>query len=205
MSTIVIVRKGDRAVMAADSLSTYGSLKFGHDYHAQSDKIQKIGANFVGIAGAAVHASVLASLARKHPKSLVFDNEAAIFDSLVRIHPILKKEFFLNADPEGDDPYEASRISFVVANASGIFGVGWWRTVSEYRRFWAIGSGSDYALGAMFAVYDRLETPEEIARVGVAAGAEFDNGSGMPMTLYSVDLNPSAPKKARGKRGAGRS
>lgn len=200
MSTIVIVKKGDRAVIAADSLATYGNLKFGHDYHAQPDKIQKIGHNFVGIAGAAVHTSVMLSLARKHPRTLVFDGTDAIFETLVKIHPILKKEYFLNPDAGDDDPYETSRMNFVIANPSGIFGVGSWRTVSEYNRFWAIGSGSDYALGAMFAVYDTLETADDIARAGVAAGAEFDDGSALPMTLYSVNLNsvvPPKPKRGR--------
>ena len=40
-----------------------------------------------------------------------------------------------------------------IANAHGIFGVYSMRDVIEYERFWASGSGGDYALGAMHALY----------------------------------------------------
>jgi ATP-dependent protease HslVU (ClpYQ) peptidase subunit len=192
MSTIVVVRKGGRAVIAADTLSSYGSLKFDSRYHARSDKIWKVGASYVAVAGPAVHESVLESLARRHPKTLSFKGASDIFETLLKIHPILKKEYFLNTDGDDDDPYETSRMNFVVANAYGVFGVGSWRTVSEYSRFWAIGSGYEFALGAMFAVYDAYDDPEDIARAGVAAGCEFDEGSGLPITTYSVELRESA-------------
>jgi ATP-dependent protease HslVU (ClpYQ) peptidase subunit len=63
-----------------------------------------------------------------------------------------------------------------------------WREVFEYDRFWAIGSGSSYALGAMYTVYDRLSTAEEIAEVRVSASCEFDDGTGLPFTIHSTKL-----------------
>jgi ATP-dependent protease HslVU (ClpYQ) peptidase subunit len=62
------------------------------------------------------------------------------------------------------------------------------REVHEFERFWAIGSGKAYALGAMFAVFDRMNDPEEIARVGVLASCEFDNACDLPIAVYSLDL-----------------
>ena len=62
------------------------------------------------------------------------------------------------------------------------------REVYEYSRFWATGSGSPYALGAMHAVYDRYDSVESIAQAGVMAGAEFDNASSMPMTRRVITL-----------------
>jgi ATP-dependent protease HslVU (ClpYQ) peptidase subunit len=59
--------------------------------------------------------------------------------------------------------------------------------VYEFERFWAIGSGRDYAIGAMHAVYDQLNT-EAIAKVGVETGCMFDVASSLPMTTYSVEL-----------------
>ena len=41
----------------------------------------------------------------------------------------------------------------------------------------------------MYAVYDRLEDPEEIARVGVLASCEFDNSCDLPITVYSLLLH----------------
>jgi ATP-dependent protease HslVU (ClpYQ) peptidase subunit len=60
------------------------------------------------------------------------------------------------------------------------------REVFEYTRFWAVGSGREYALGAMHAHYPRLKTAEAIARAGIEAGATFDRNSALPMTVYTV-------------------
>ncbi len=72
----------------------------------------------------------------------------------------------MKPDEEEDDPYESSQITALLANPNGIFfGVYSLREVYEYERFWAIGSGADYALGAMQAVYDNPKlSAADIAR-----------------------------------------
>ena len=65
------------------------------------------------------------------------------------------------------------------------------REVHEFEKFWAIGSGKPYALGAMYAVYDQLDDPEEIAKMGITASCEFDNACELPMSLYSLKLKNS--------------
>ena len=61
-----------------------------------------------------------------------------------------------------------------------------YRYVQEYTRFYANGSGSPYALGAIFARYDSDKSAEELARLGVEAGIEFDDGSALPITVCKV-------------------
>jgi len=73
-------------------------------------------------------------------------------------------------------------------NSNGIFGLYSLREVDQYSRFWAVGSGSEFALGAMHAAYDLMENSEQIARAGVTAGATFDNGSALPMSCYSIEV-----------------
>src|SRR6266540_2973034 len=68
----------------------------------------------------------------------------------------------------------------------GIFDVYSMREVFEYTKFWAAGSGREFALGAMYAQYPRLKSAAAIAQAGVEAGATFDKNSGLPMTLYTV-------------------
>jgi ATP-dependent protease HslVU (ClpYQ) peptidase subunit len=63
--------------------------------------------------------------------------------------------------------------------------------VFEYTQFWAAGTGREFALGAMQALYTRLRTAEEVARAGIEAGALFDKNSALPMTLYSVKYQPA--------------
>ena len=64
------------------------------------------------------------------------------------------------------------------------------REVFEYTRFWAVGSGREFALGAMNAMYGRLKTAEAIARVGIDAGCTFDKNSALPMSLFTLKARP---------------
>jgi ATP-dependent HslUV protease, peptidase subunit HslV len=75
-----------------------------------------------------------------------------------------------------------------VANPTGIFAVYSMREVFEFDRFWAIGSGRDFALGAMYTVYEKAKDATEVAQAGVDAGAEFDTGTSPPVTLHEVRL-----------------
>ncbi|MNT73489.1 hypothetical protein D3C72_2122000 [compost metagenome] len=60
----------------------------------------------------------------------------------------------------------------------------------SFDRFWGIGSGRNYALGAMHAVYDRPDLDAgEIARIGVDAGVEFDKSSAGPIEVHTVRLH----------------
>ncbi len=187
MSTIVAVRKGDSACIAADTLTTFGETRQANLYDRDSDKVHRFEDNYIGIVGSAAHHLVVQSLlsdASNHR----FDSRAAIFETFRYLHPILKEKYFLNPKESDEDPYESTQIDALLVNRYGVFGVYSLREVFEYSRFWAIGSGSEYALGAMFAVYDRLQSAEEIARVGIEAGAEFNTATALPLTSYSLKL-----------------
>ena len=76
----------------------------------------------------------------------------------------------------------------MIANGNGIFGVYSMREVFEYTRYWAVGSGREFALGAMQALYGRLRNSAAVAKAGIEAGAIFDRNSGLPMTSYTLPL-----------------
>ena len=188
MSTIVVVRKNNMACIAADSLTSFGDTKQAAEFVVKSDKIIQFADFYIGIVGSAAHQLVLTSLFHNHSNKIDFSDQMNIFETLKQIHPILKEEYFLNSKEEDDDPYESSRVDSLIINNQGIFGIYSLREVDEYTRFWAVGSGAEYALGAMFASYDSLDSAEEIARMGVEAGAKFDTASSLPMTSYSIEL-----------------
>jgi len=90
--------------------------------------------------------------------------------------------------PEEDkeDAVESSRMDVLIANPHGIFGVSGHRTVQEFSKFYAYGSGSYYALGSMFTSYDLPSMDAEtIAKKSVEAAAEFDDGTGEPVDVWS--------------------
>jgi ATP-dependent protease HslVU (ClpYQ) peptidase subunit len=187
MTTIVAVRKNEEIAIAADSLTTFGDTRLSSQYDRTSDKIVYYKGTYLGLCGSAAHQLVFQNLLAKH-NDLDFSTKAAIFETFRKLHPILKDQHFLNPKEEEDDPYESTQISALVANVHGIFGVYSMREVFEYTRFWAVGSGREFALGAMHAQYPRLKTAAAISKAGIEAGAAFDRNSGLPMTLYTVSL-----------------
>jgi ATP-dependent protease HslVU (ClpYQ) peptidase subunit len=188
MSTIVVVRKGRQACIAADSLTTYGDITLHASYERHHDKIIQHGDNHIGIVGSAAHEMVLRMALRDLPDA-DFSNRENVFSTFVKLHPLLKEHYFLNPKETEEDAYESSRIDALILNRHGIFGIYSLREVFAYNRFWAIGSGAEFALGAMHAVYDHLPNAEAIARTGVEAGAAFNNATALPLTLYSMTLD----------------
>src|SRR5690242_21402443 len=187
MTTIVAVRKNDEIAIAADSLTTFGDTRLSADFDRTSDKIVRYRDTYIGLCGSAAHQLVFESLLAKHG-DLDFSNKAGIFETFRKLHPILKEQHFLNPKEEEDDPYESTQITALVANRRGIFGVYSMREVFEYTRFWAAGTGREFALGAMQARYTQTKTAEAVARIGIEAGAKFDRNSALPMTLYTLPL-----------------
>ena len=116
-----------------------------------------------------------------------------VFETYSRVHAILKEKYFLNSKEDEDDPYESSQITSLVANPWGIFGVYSYREVFSFDRFWGIGSGRNFALGAMHAVYGQNKSAREIAEIGVQAGAEFDKSSSGPFRIFSLWANALPP------------
>ena len=193
MSTIVVVRKGRQACIACDTLITFGSRKQRGDYVLAPDKVFQYKDTFIGTVGYAVHNAVLQSYFARYPQNVDLETPEAIFETWRRMHKVLEDEYHLNPRTETDDPYATTRMSALLASPRGIFSVTPSRDVEGFPRFWAIGSGTDYALAAMFTVYDRLDDVEEIARAGISAAAEFDDGTELPAIAHRIQLAEETP------------
>jgi ATP-dependent HslUV protease subunit HslV len=198
MSTIVAAVKNGVACIAADSLTSFGDTKQSAEFVVNSDKILLLSNSstnadsnnltYMGIVGSAAHHLVMQNLVLDHADKIDLSDRMSIFITLKTIHPILKEEYFLNSKEEDEDSYESSRVDALIMNENGIFGLYSLREVEQYSRFWAVGSGSEFALGAMQTAYEIYDTAEQIAQAGVFAGATFDNASSLPMTSYTLKL-----------------
>jgi ATP-dependent protease HslVU (ClpYQ) peptidase subunit len=187
VSTIVAVLKNNIACIAADSLTSFGDTRQAAEFVTDYDKILQFGEHtHIGIVGSAAHHLVMQNLLEKHADKIDFSDRFAIFETMRLLHPILKDEYFLNSKEEDDDSYESSRVDALIVNPGGIFGLYSLREVDQYSRFWAVGSGAGFALGAMRVAYDLLDDAEAVARAGIEAGACFDTSSALPMTSYSL-------------------
>jgi ATP-dependent protease HslVU (ClpYQ) peptidase subunit len=199
MSTLVMVHKAGVGCMAADTLTSYGSRKRLARYAERPEKILDVAGSFIGLVGWCAHQSVLES-AFAHGLALPdIVNEADLFEFSRVLHCKLKKEYFLNTQEDADDPYESSQMMLYLLNRNGMFTLDSLRSVEQCHRFAAAGSGSSYALGAMYAAYEQGLSAEEIARIGVEAGIEFDHASQGPITLKRLDATHGQVRKLERK------
>ena len=187
MTTLVAVKTNGMAAIAADSLTTFGDTRLGRQYKGEHDKILEINGSFIGLCGSSAHPLVISSLLPKLEDARL-GSRMEVYETFRRLHPILKEQGYLNPKEDEDDPYESSQITALIVNSTGIYGVYSYREVFDYDRFWGIGSGRNFALGAMFAAYDRCKTAADVAKIGVEAGAEFDTATQGPIVLHTVKL-----------------
>lgn len=189
MTTVTVVRKDGVAAIAADTLIKWGSAKESASYIANHEKILRVGDSFLAVTGYATFKNILQDYFDHAPEEIRLDTPANIFRTWNRLHRFLKERYYLMPEEDKEDALESSRMDTLIANAHGIYGVAAHRTVQEFSKFYAYGSGADYALGAMFSVYANAGlTAEQIARHGVEAAAEFDDATSTPITSYTMRL-----------------
>jgi len=187
MSTLVMVERAGVACIAADTLTSFGSRKQSARYVERPEKILEVDGTYIGFVGWCAHQDVLESVFARGLKLPEFETEQDLFEFSRVLHVRLKDKYFLNTTEDTDDPYESSQMTLFFLNRHGMFGLYSIRSVERYRRFAAAGSGTHYALGAMYAAYERGLPAEDVARLGVEAGIEFDGHSMGPITLRRVE------------------
>ena len=189
MTTIAVVRKNGYAAIAADTLTKWGTGKESAAYVANHDKIVRAGDTFIAASGTSTFKLIMRDYFGQRGVRARFDSAIEIFKTWQAFHAILKEKYYLVSVNEKDDTIESSKFDVLLVNPHGIFGVGAHRTVQEYRKFYAIGSGTDLALGAMYAAYGNARlSAEQVARLAIEAAAEFDDATGLPVVSHSIRL-----------------
>ena len=190
MTTIAVVRKNGYAAIAADTLTKWGSGKESAAYVANNTKIVRAGDSFLAGSGTATFKLIMRDYFAQRGVPARFDTTINIFKTWQALHAALKERYYLVTVGEKDDTLESSKFDVLIANPHGIFGVGAHRTVQEYRKFYAIGTGTDLALGAMYASYDNPRlSAEQLARLAITAAAEFDDATGLPVVAHRIGLS----------------
>ncbi|MCP4134312.1 MAG: MFS transporter [bacterium] len=187
MSVVVVVKKKDKTVIASDSLSSQGSIVISSKFRKKEKKIIRIADSYMGFVGSSAVINIFDSIKKYHSDLLCFDSKEDVFETLRRLHPVLKDEYYLITEEDDEEqPYESSQLDALVANKHGIFEIQSYREIMEYSGFWSIGSGRRFALGAMHALYDSCDDALEIAKAGVAAACEFDESCGLPINHHII-------------------
>jgi ATP-dependent protease HslVU (ClpYQ) peptidase subunit len=193
MSTVTVVRKNGQIAIAADTLTKWGSGKESADYIVNHHKIIRVGDSWLGITGSATAHLILDDYFSGLDETPQFASPSEIFRVWNTLHGAMKEQYFLQAEEDKEDELESSRMDVLIANRHGIFGVSAHRTVQAFSKFYAYGSGSPYALGAMYAAYRAPSLDAEaVARVGILAAIEFHDESGLPVQACVIEESARA-------------
>ncbi len=200
MTTIAVVQKDGFGCIAADSVTSFGDMALTDRMAVDKRKVLRVGDVYLGLSGSSAHYAVLESYFADRRSPRRFGTRREIFETWRRLHDVLKDRYYLNPKDEASDPYESSQITALILTPRGLFGVFALREVFQYSRFWAMGSGREYALGALEALYDLLPTAREIAEAAVLSACAFDKGTGPPVESHVIRM--AAPeRRPTGKRG----
>ncbi len=107
----------------------------------------------------------------------------------MNLHKEMKENYYLETSEHRSQPVESTQLDALIINKNGIYEIGSYREVNQFSRFWAIGSGCKYSLGAMEALYDKAIDAEELVEAGVNAAAKFDNYCSLPVTSEVMKLS----------------
>lgn len=189
MATILAVKKDKSICIGADTLTILaGGRKQTSADLVNSNKIIKYESNYIGVCGN--HSLFLAinNCLKKDKRKRSFSNEDQVFNEINQLHSTLRDEYDLISSTGDNDSFESSRFELLIINANGIFKTYELRSVQHFARFYAIGSGSSYALGAMESLYSGNDSAEKITKKSLEVAAEFDDATGLPGTFYTIKL-----------------
>ena len=187
MSIAVAVRKQGKTVIAADTQESFGDRRVLRSNH-RSTKILHVGSAYVAQTGWGIYENILADYLSKGPVPRL-RNGKEIFAFFVRFWKQLRHKYSFvkdQVDSEDHSPFADLDASFLVVNRAGIFSIAGNMSVTEFKEYYAIGSGSSYALGALHALYPQRLTAEEIARQACEAATAFDIYCGGDLDLYRL-------------------
>lgn len=181
MTVIVAAIKNGQVSISADTQLNFGSNKVHAKYIKDRTKLFEVNDSVVGLSGWSATTQILQHLMSKQPELFTLDSRWEIFEMLLKLHETLKDDYFIETNENSDQPVESNQLDGLIINSNGIFEFGSYREVYHYDRFWAIGSGKRYALGAMHALFETDATAQQITEAGARAAAEFDDSCDLPI------------------------
>ena len=187
MSIAVAIRKGRKTVIAADTQSNFGDRRVGVDNH-RAPKIRKLGNTYIAITGWGIYDDILRDYQARTPRPRL-RTEKDVFAFYMKLWKQLHERYSLvNDQPHQDDqsPFGDMDAAFLVVNRDAIMHVSGNMSVSRFEKFYAVGSGADFALGTLHALYDRVADAEELAREACATAMVYDVFCGGDIDVFVV-------------------
>ena len=186
MSIVVAVSKAGRTVMAADTQSNFGNRAVTPD-NQTTPKIRAVGGALLGRDGWGVWDNILDdALGSAAPPPLGDARE--IFGFFNGMWKLLRERYAWAGGhaKQKDSPFGDLGGSFLVASRGGIFYISPNLGVTRFEKYFAIGSGADLGLGALYQLHDREPDAERIARAAVETAIALNVNCGGPLQVLEL-------------------
>ena len=180
MSIVCGAIKNGEVAIACDTQSNFGSLKVSSKHMANHSKLFSVNDSIIGIVGWHAVIIVIEHLIRHEKELFRLSNRIEIFDTLLKLHDKMKTAYFIETSEDDDQPVQSNQLDGLIINKNGLFQIGSYREVNQFKTYWAMGSGKRLALGAMHALYKNRFTAKQIVEAGVMAACEYDDGCSGP-------------------------
>ena len=144
-------------------MTKWGTGKETAEYIINHSKILKVGGSYIGVTGSATFKTILQDYFGRPRVYARFETPFEIFKTWQKLHAALKQDYYLVTGHSEEDVLESTRMDALIVNARGIFGVAAHRTVQEFSKFYAFGSGGDFAIqsSCQFESYERQPASNE--------------------------------------------
>ena len=193
MSVIAAVRKARRLVIAADSQDNFGDLRPPSDNHSAM-KLRALGEAWIGCSGWAVYDDLIGHYVGRKSTKVALGTREDVFEFFLKFWRAMRADYpFVNEQSRAEDktPFADLDATFLIASPGGIFLVSSNMSVSLFQKYYAIGSGGDYALGALHALYDEQTDPVALVERAIAAAKAYDSGCGGATVVQEITLRSS--------------
>ena len=175
MSIVVAVKKNNKTVVCTDTQVNFGNMSIdGGNY--QSVKAWRWGGNIICRTGWEKYQLLLSNfLEGQDKRELSNATEVAALFHQFWDHCKSEHGFVNYQSGNTNSPWLNMDSDFMWVNKHGIFLVSSDLSVSEYSHFHATGSGRDWALGALSALYPKkTETAAQIAKQAVKVACTYN-------------------------------
>jgi ATP-dependent protease HslVU (ClpYQ) peptidase subunit len=152
--------------------------------------MRKVGDVYLGVTGWSVYDNILDDYLEGKPVPAL-DTATSIYRFFLDLWQVMHDRYAFVRDQRDDDdfPFGDLDASFIIQCATGIYLVSSNLTVTRFDRYYAIGSGSSYSLGALHALYASDRSASEIAHEAVAAGIAFDSQCGGDVVVETIQIS----------------
>ncbi len=189
MSIAVAIRKNRQLALGTDSQTSFGSSRVPSD-NLRTTKIHQIGATYLATTGWGLYENILDDYLARAPDAKL-ETKGAIFAFFMTFWKELHDSYSFvkdQSDKDDESPFGSLDASFLVISREGVFHVGADMSVTAFEKYYAIGSGADYALGAISALYHDTPDTVTVCRKAIEAALDFDVLCGGEIDIKVIEL-----------------